>query len=153
MDPHSGAAEKNTSHGNKVRSQDYTHLTQRPLYRRESLCQDPAGDRTTRRPSDHCRETQNEAIGTCLPFIRPDLNHLARHNERGKKTRETEKEVRIHQGMDRPGVRQVQEVSGEHRKMEESACDVMCGAPTTPAVKGWVKMKVNCKGRVATECA
>ena len=32
--------------------------------------------------------------------------HLARHSERGKKTRQTEEEVgRQHQGMDRPGVR------------------------------------------------
>ena len=35
--------------------------------------------------------------------------HLARHSERGK-TRQTEEEVgRQHQGMDRPGVRQVPE--------------------------------------------
>ena len=35
-------------------------------------------------------------------------NHLARHNERKKKTKQTEEEVgRQHQGMDRPGVRQV----------------------------------------------
>ena len=41
-----------------------------------------------------------------------------------------------HQGMDRPGVRQVQEGSGEQRKMEETGCKIMCGAPTTLAVKG-----------------
>ena len=40
--------------------------------------------------------------------------------KRGKKTRQTEKEVgRQHQGMDRPGVRQVPEGSGEQRKMEK----------------------------------
>ena len=45
------------------------------------------------------------------------LNHLARHSERGQKTRQTEKEVgRQHQGMDRPGVRQVPEGSGEQEK-------------------------------------
>ena len=46
-------------------------------------------------------------------------NHLARHSERRKKTRQaaTEEEVgRQHQGMDRPGVRQVPEGSGEQRK-------------------------------------
>ena len=64
-------------------------------------------------------------------------NHLARHNERGKKTRQTEKEVeRQHQEMDRPGVRQVPEGSGEQRKMEEIGCGVISGAQTTPAVKG-----------------
>ena len=44
-------------------------------------------------------------------------NHLARHSERGKKTRQIEEEVgRQHLGMDRPGVRQVPEGSGEQGK-------------------------------------
>ena len=55
----------------------------------------------------------------------------------GKKTRQAEKEEgRHHQGMDRPGVRQVPEGSGKQRKMEESGCEIICGAPTTLAVKG-----------------
>ena len=40
-----------------------------------------------------------------------------------------------HQGMDRPGVRQVPEGSSEQRKMEETGCEVIFGAQTTPAVK------------------
>ena len=45
MDPHSRAAKKNTSHGNKVLPQDTTHLIQRPrCYQRGSPCQDPAGN-------------------------------------------------------------------------------------------------------------
>ena len=57
--------------------------------------------------------------------------------KRGKKTRQTEKEVgRQHLGMDRPGVCQVPESSGEQGKMEETGCKIMCGAPTTLAVKG-----------------
>ena len=64
-------------------------------------------------------------------------NHLARHSEMGKKARQTEKEVgRQHQGMNRPGVRQVPEGSGEQGKMEETGCELICGAPTTIAVKG-----------------
>ena len=56
---------------------------------------------------------------------------------KGKKTRQIEEEVgRQHQGMDRPGVRQVPEGGGEQRKMEETGCEVICGASTTPAVKG-----------------
>ena len=44
--------------------------------------------------------------------IRSGKNHLARHSERGKKTRQTEEEVgRLPQGMDMPGVRQVPEGS------------------------------------------
>ena len=49
----------------------------------------------------------------------------------------TKKEVgRQHQGMDRPGVREVPEGSGEQRKMEKTGCEVIYGAPTTPAIKG-----------------
>ena len=54
-------------------------------------------------------------------------NHLVRHGESGKKTRQTEKEVgRQHQGMDKRGVRQVPEGSGEKRKLEETGCEA-CG--------------------------
>ena len=67
----------------------------------------------------------------------PIHNHLARHNERGKKTRQTEEGVgRQHQGMDRPGVCQVPEGSGEQRNMEETGFEIIYGAPTTLAVKG-----------------
>ena len=43
---------------------------------------------------------------------------------------------RQHQGMNRPGVRQVPEGSGEQVKMEVIGCEIICGAPTTLAVKG-----------------
>ena len=89
--------------------QDTTHLIQRPCYRRGSPCQHPAGKRTTRRPLDHRKETQTAEVWSCLPFIGSGQNHLARHSESGKKTRQTEEEVgRQHQGMDRPRVRQSQ---------------------------------------------
>ena len=42
--------------------------------------------------------------------------------------------------MDRPGVRQVPEGSGEQGKMEKTGCKIICGAPTTPAVKGLMMM-------------
>ena len=59
-------------------------------------------------------------VSTCLTFIRSGQNHLAGHRDRGKQTSQTEKVVgRQHQGMDRPGVRQVPEGSGEQRKMEK----------------------------------
>ena len=55
----------------------------------------------------------------------------------GKKTRQTEEEVgRQHQGMDRPGVRQVPEGSGEQGRIEESGCKIVCGTSTTLMVKG-----------------
>ena len=73
---------------------------------------------------------------SCLPFIRSGQNHLARHSERGKKTRQTEEEVgRQHQRMDRPGVRQIPEGSGEQGKMEGTGCEIIGGAPRTLAVR------------------
>ena len=86
MDPYSRDAKKNTSHGNEVLPQDTTLLIQRPCYQRGSPCQDPAGNRTTRRPSDHCKETGTEVVWTCLPFIGSGQIHFARQGERGKKT-------------------------------------------------------------------
>ena len=72
-----------------------------------------------------------------LPLIRSGQNHLARQSERGKKTRQTEEEVgKQHQGMNRPGVRQVPEGSREQGKMEETGCKIISGAPMTLAVKG-----------------
>ena len=80
-------------------------------------------------------------VWSCLPFIRTGQNHLARHSERWKKIRQTEEEVgRQHQGMDRPGVRQVPEGSGEQGKMEKTGCKIIFGAPTTLAVKGLMMM-------------
>ena len=78
-----------------------------------------------------------QRYGHVFPFIRSGQNRLARHSERAKKTRQTEEGVgRQHQGMDSPGVRQVPEGSGEQGKMEESGCEIICGAPTTLAVEG-----------------
>ena len=42
---------------------------------------------------DDRKETQTEVVWSCLLFIRSGQNHLARHSERGKKTRQTEEEV------------------------------------------------------------
>ena len=42
--------------------------------------------------------------------------------------------------MDRPRVRQVPEVSGEQGKMEKTGRKMICGAPTTIAVKGLMMM-------------
>ena len=41
----------------------------------------------------------------------------------------------VPQGMDRPGVHQVPEGSGEQRKMEETGCEIICGVPTALVVK------------------
>ena len=137
MDPHSRAPKKNTSHGNEVLPVNTTNLIQRPRYQRGSPCQNPASNWTTRRPPDNRKETQTAVVWTCLPFTGSGQNYLGRHSERGKKTRQTEEEVgRQHQGMDRPGVCQVPEVSGEQGRMEKTGCEIICGASTILAVKG-----------------
>ena len=171
MDPHSRAPKKNTSHGNEVLSQDTTHLIQIPCYQQGSPCQDPAGNFTTRRPPDDRKETQTAVVWSFFPFMRSGQNHFARHSERATRkteqttaaltrlkpvwidknislsskirlTRQTEEEVgRQHQGMDRPGVRQVPEGSGEQGKTEKTGCKIICGAPTTLAVKGLMMMR------------
>ena len=79
-------------------------------------------------------------------------NHLARHSERGKKTRRTKEEVgRQHQGMDRPGVRRVPEGSGEQGKLEKTGCKIICGASTTLAVKGLMMMMMRASNRHAAD--
>ena len=80
---------------------------------------------------------------TCLPFIRSGQDHLARRSERGKKIKQTEKEVGRHQGIDRPGVRQVPEGRGEQGQMEETGCEFITGAPTTLAVKKQMMMMMT----------
>ena len=81
---------------------------------------------------------------SCFPFIRPGQNHLARHSERGKKTRQKEEEVgRQNEGMDRPGVRQVPEGSGEQGKMEKTGCKIICRAPMTLAITGLMIMMMK----------
>ena len=79
------APKKNTSYGNEVLPQDTTHLIQRPCYQRGSLCQDPAGSRTTRRSSDDRKETQTAVVWSCFPLIRSGQNYLARHSDRGRR--------------------------------------------------------------------
>ena len=37
---------------------------------------------------------QTAVVWSCLPFIRSGQNHLARHSERGKKTRQTRQRKR-----------------------------------------------------------
>ena len=108
-----------------VLPQDTTNLIHRQCYRRGSLCQ------------NHRKETRIEVAWTCLPFIRSGQNHLARHSERGRTQSRPEKEAgRQHRAMDRPGSNQVPEGSGEQRKMDETGCEVICGALATPAIKG-----------------
>ena len=142
MDPRSRAPKKSTSHINEVLPKDTTNLIQRPLiFTNEEVrakIQQAIG------PHEDLMtmvKGQTAVVWSCLPFIRSGQNHLAKHSERGKKTRRTKEEVgRQHQGMDRPGLRQVPEGNGEQESVEDTGCEIICGAPTTLAVKGLMMM-------------
>ena len=58
---------------------------------------------------------------------------VKRGRRQGRQRKRWEDNIRR---MDRPGVRQVPEGSGEQGKMEKTGCEIICGAPTTLAVKG-----------------
>ena len=55
--------------------------------------------------------------------------------------------------MDRPGVRQVPEGSGEQRKMVKTGCKIICGATTTLAVKGSVITDKGSKPEILSRTA
>ena len=69
-------------------------------------------------------------VWSCIPFIRSGQNHLARHNERGKKTRQNGQawSSANPRGQWRQG------------KMKKTGCKIICGAPTTLAVKELMMM-------------
>ena len=130
---HSRAPKKNTRHGNEVYRR-ILHISYEDHVTNEEVrakIQQAIG------PPDHRKETQTAMVWSCLPFIRSGQDHLVRHSERGKKTRQTEEGVgRQHYGMDRPGVHKVPEGSGEQGEMEATGCEIICGTQTFLAVKG-----------------
>ena len=91
-------------------------------------------------PPNQRKETQTAVILTCLLFISSGQNHLARHSERGEKTKQTEEEVgrRGRGWKTTSGYRQAwsSPSSGEQGKVEETGCELICGDRTTLAVKG-----------------
>ena len=93
----------------------------------------------TQRPPDHPKEMQTEVVWTCLPFI-----HQVRLKPSGKaqwkggrrqsrQNKRWEDNIREWTGLE---FAKSQEGSGEQGTMEETGCEVICGAPMTPAVKG-----------------
>ena len=134
MDPHSRAPKKNTSHGMRC-YRKILHISYKDHVTNEEVC---AKIQQAIGPRENLTIVKRRKL-QCLLFIRSGQNYLARHSEKGKKTRQTEEEVgRQHQEMDRPGVWQVQEGSGsgEQGKMEETGCEIICGALTTLAIMG-----------------
>ena len=93
--------------------------------------------------SEEVRAKIQQAIGPHedLPIVKRRklqwYGHVSRSSGLPKTVLQgTVKGGRQHQGMDRSGVRQVPEGSGEQGKKEETGCKIICGAPVTLAVKG-----------------
>ena len=76
-------------------------------------------------------------VWSCLLLIRSGQNHLGRHNERGKKTRQTAEEVgRQHREWTGLEFTKSQRAVENREKWRKLIAKIICGAPTTLAVKG-----------------
>ena len=125
MDPHSRALRKNTSHENEVyrkilRISYKDHVTNEEVRAKIQQAIGPHEDLLTivKRRKLQWYGHVSRSSGLAKTILQG--------SERGKKTRQTEEEMgRQHQGMDKPGVRQVQEGSGGQGKMEKNGCEIM----------------------------
>ena len=138
IDPYGRTPKKNTSHGNEMLPQDnYTSHTKTNEEVSVKIQQAIGPHKDLLTIVKRCKLQWYGHVFRTSGLAKTILQD----SERGKKTRQTEEEVgRQHQGMDRPGVRQVPEGSREQGKMEETGCEIICGAPTTLAVKGLMMM-------------
>ena len=105
---------------------------QRPYYQRRSPRQDSAGNRTTRRPPDPRKECSSMVLSPVhqvwpKPFCKAQYKA---DTGRGEKTTSGNG-----QALSSPSPR------GQWRtwKNGETACEIICGAPTTRAVKGLMR--------------
>ena len=91
----------------------------------------------TRRPPDHRKETQTAVVWSYLQIIRSGQNHLARHSERGRRQdrQRTRREDNIRTWTGLVFVKSQRAVE-DRENVEETGCEIICGAPTTLAVKG-----------------
>ena len=67
-------------------------------------------------------------------IAKPILQGTVKRGRRQGGQRERREDIR--ELMDRPGVRQVPEGCGEQGKMQETGCEIICGAPTTLTATG-----------------
>ena len=68
--------------------------------------------------------------------------HVSRSSGLAKTILQGTEVGRQHQGMDRPGVQLVPEAREEQGKIEKTGCKIICGAPRTLAVKGYMMMMI-----------
>ena len=141
MDPHSRAPKKNTSHGNEV-LRKILHISYKDLVANEEVrariqqAIGPHEDLLT-----ILKETQTEVVWSCFPFIRSGQNHLARHSERGKKTRRTKEDNREWTGLEFGKSQRAVENREKWRKLVAKSSVV----PQRPSrVMGLMMMMMQC---------
>ena len=148
MDPHSRAPKKDTSHGNDVLAQDTTHLIQNFFFTNEELRANiqqaigPHKDLTiVKRRKLQWYGHVSHLSGLAKTILQGTVKGERKQSRQRKrwednirkKTSQTEEEVgRQHQGMDRPGVRQVPKGSGEQEKNEENWLRNQLWCPNDP---------------------
>ena len=76
---------------------------------------------------------------TCLPFVRSSQNHLARYSgkgeeDKGRQKKRWEDNIREWTGLEFAKSKRTEENRG--KKWRKLGCEIICGAPTTHAVKG-----------------
>ena len=135
MVPHRRASKKNTSHGNEVlpqilRTSYKDHVTSEEVGAKIQQAIGPQEDplAIVKRRKLQWYGHVSHSSGLAITILKGTVNG-------GKKTKQTEEEMgRRHKGMDRLGVRQVPEGSGENGKLEETSCKVICGGIRTSCV-------------------
>ena len=87
-------------------------------YQQGSPYQDPAGNRTMRRPPDHGKEMQTAVVWSCLPFIRSGQNHLVKGGRRqGRQRKRWEDNIRVWTGLKFAKAQRVVDNRGKWRKL------------------------------------
>ena len=144
MDPHSRAPKKNASHGNEVLPQDTTHLIQRPCYQGGSPCQGPAGNWTTRSPPDHRKETQLQWYGhlsRSSGLVKAILQGKMKGGRRqGRQRKRWEDNIRKWTGLK---FAKSQRAVENRKKMEETGCEIIRGAPATLVTGQMMMMMIS----------
>ena len=104
------------------------------FYQRGSECQDPAGNRTTRKPPDHRKETQTEWYGhvSRSSGLAKTISQ-GRVKRQGRQRKRWEDNIRGWTGLEFAKSKRAEENT---EKMKETGCEVICFASTTLAGLG-----------------
>ena len=136
MDPHSRAAKTNTSRGNEVLLQ---HISYKHHVTNEEVCakiQQTIGPHENLTIIKRRRLKWYGHVSRSSGLAKTILQRTVKGGRRqGRQRKRWEDNIREWTGLEFAKSQRAMENS----QMEETGCEVICGAPTTPAVKGYVK--------------